>query len=134
MKKAVYLVLLSLLGFHSGFGQSNITPDLVKAKTFADEVYANCMLSAGPNYITKYAEYLTRVEIITETPTVGETYALLSTVPLRNKCNQALTRDENNFNPSTFNPLKYFFYFYSTTEKRYRVNNSNYVIVIHPKP
>jgi hypothetical protein len=40
-----------------------------------------------------------------------------------------LQRDAN-FNPQNFNPLKYLFNFYSRGTQMYRVDNTNYFIII----
>ena len=79
------------------------------------------------------AEIMSRIELITENYQPSETYKPLSAILLKNKCNSALTRDELNFNPANFNPLKYFLNWYPITLTKYRVDNSNYVIVVHPK-
>ena len=54
----------------------------------------------------------------------------LSEVELNMAFNAALKRDEF-FNPSTFNPLKYNFKFYSQGAAMYKVDNSNYYIIIN---
>jgi hypothetical protein len=53
----------------------------------------------------------------------------LSSVELLNKYNPALTRDAV-FDPLNFNPLKYNFNFFPKTVSVYRVDNTNYLIVI----
>ncbi|WP_028871186.1 hypothetical protein [Psychroserpens burtonensis] len=55
--------------------------------------------------------------------------ALLSEVPLMNYYVSDLQRDAN-FNPQNFNPLKYLFNFYSRGTQMYRVDNTNYFIII----
>ena len=55
----------------------------------------------------------------------------LISVPLIKAFNSSILRD-NVFNPKTFNPLKYDFNFNSRDLiKYYRVDNTNYLIVIH---
>jgi hypothetical protein len=54
----------------------------------------------------------------------------LSEIELNMAFNSALKRDEF-FNPSTFNPLKYNFNFYSRGAAMYEVDNSNYYIIIN---
>ena len=53
----------------------------------------------------------------------------LSSVELLNKYNPSLTRDVV-FDPLNFNPLKYNFNFFPKTASVYRVDNTNYLIVI----
>jgi len=54
---------------------------------------------------------------------------LLSEVPLMDYYVATLER-ETNFNPQNFNPLKYLFDFYSYGSHMYRVDNTNYFIII----
>ncbi|OUS00571.1 hypothetical protein A9Q86_10190 [Flavobacteriales bacterium 33_180_T64] len=54
---------------------------------------------------------------------------LLSEVPLMDYYVDNLQRDIN-FNPENFNPLKYLFNFYSYGSHMYRVDNTNYFIII----
>lgn len=71
-----------------------------------------------------------RIKII-ESPAVGEDkYTKLSTVPLLNKYNPSLTRDLV-FDPNNFNPLKYSMNFFTSQVQIYRVDNTDYLIVIN---
>ncbi len=54
---------------------------------------------------------------------------LLSEVPLMDYYVYDLERDTT-FNPNTFNPLKYLFNFYAYGSHMYRVDNTNYFIII----
>ena len=54
---------------------------------------------------------------------------LLSEVPLFDYYSPNIIRDAS-FNPESFNPLKYNFNFYSKESAMYRVDNSNYYIII----
>lgn len=54
---------------------------------------------------------------------------LLSDVPLFDNYVSNLTRDIN-FRPKDFNPLKYEFNFYATGASMYKVDNTNYYIII----
>jgi hypothetical protein len=70
-----------------------------------------------------------RIKIM-ESPAVGEDkYTKLSTVPLANKYNPSLQRDVV-FDPATFNPLKYSMNFFTSQTQIYRVDNTDYLIVI----
>jgi hypothetical protein len=75
---------------------------------------------------------INRVKIIESALGTDEKYPLLSSVALLNKYNPSLTRDSN-FNPETFNPLKYDLVFSAKTPIVYRVDNTNYLIVIEPQ-
>lgn len=70
-----------------------------------------------------------RIKII-ESPIVGEDkYTKLSSVPLLNKYNTNLERDLT-FDPANFNPLKYSMNFFTSEVQIYRVDNTDYLIVI----
>ena len=70
-----------------------------------------------------------RIKII-ESPIVGEDkYTKLSSVPLLNKYNTNLKRDLT-FDPANFNPLKYSMNFFTSEAQIYRVDNTDYLIVI----
>ncbi len=74
-----------------------------------------------------------RFKIIESPVSTKETYAKLSSVSLQNKYNHDLTRDVV-FDPQNFNPLKYSFNFSSFKEEiGYRVDGTNYIIVIKPQ-
>lgn len=73
-----------------------------------------------------------RVKIIESELTANDKYTKLSTVDLLNKYNTNLSRDTQ-FDPLTFNPLKYNFVISSSAAVIYRVDNTNYLIVIHPQ-
>lgn len=74
-----------------------------------------------------------RVKVI-EMPVNGgkEVYIKLSTIPLVNKYNTTLARDIT-IDPTNFNPLKYDLNFSSKKTEVYRIDNTNYIIVIQPQ-
>jgi len=68
-----------------------------------------------------------RVEIL-NLPNYPKDYKLLSQVPLFNKYNSSLKREA--FRKTTFNPLRYTFDFYTNETQVFRVDNTDYYIVI----
>ena len=68
-----------------------------------------------------------RVEIL-NLPNYPKNYKLLSQVPLFNKYNSSLKREA--FRKTTFNPLRYTFDFYTNETQVFRVDNTDYYIVI----
>ena len=68
-----------------------------------------------------------RVEIL-NLPNYPKNYKLLSQVPLFNKYNSSLKREA--FHKTTFNPLRYTFDFYTNKTQVFRVDNTDYYIVI----
>jgi hypothetical protein len=100
------------------------------------EVYGNMteqILQSNPDRIKLLNDLLeNRIKII-ESPAVSEDkYIKLSTVTLLNKYNPSLSRDAV-FDTLNFNPLKYNFNFFSKTASVYRVDNTNYLIIIEPQ-
>jgi hypothetical protein len=73
-----------------------------------------------------------RINIIESELTPNDKYVKLSSVNLLNKYNPALTRDVV-FDPVNFNPLKYDLNFFPKTTEIYRVDNTDYLIVIQPQ-
>ena len=72
-----------------------------------------------------------RVDIYHENIKDVSTIPLLSNVPIFNIYNHKLNRPV--FNRNNFNPLLYNFNFFSKTKQIYRVDNTNYLIVIKPR-
>lgn len=62
-----------------------------------------------------------------------ENYTMLSSVPLLDKYNSNLKRDLV-FDPNNFNPLKYSLKFSSSVTEVYRIDGTNYVIILKPQP
>lgn len=73
-----------------------------------------------------------RTEILIEKFNSKEKYTKLSSVPLFNKYNPSLFRDKT-FRKDSFNILKYNLEFFSQYDKVYRVDNTDFIIVIHPQ-
>ena len=57
---------------------------------------------------------------------------LLSEVPMYNLYNPGLSRDSG-FDPDRFNPFKYQFDFYAAKKLIYRIDGTEYLIVIAPQ-
>ncbi|HTO14389.1 MAG TPA: hypothetical protein VLZ83_01390 [Edaphocola sp.] len=112
--------------------QYNNTVLAAKATQFTQEVESNCPQFINQDHINVNQQMLSRVEIKQQNYQVNEGYTLMSSVLLKDKCNPYLQRDELNFDANTFNPLKYFFNFTVGISTTYRVDNTNYIIVIHP--
>lgn len=136
MKRLLFSSLL--IGFALGAHAQTANPSdpaiVAKAQTYAQEVYKDYAIYMTPKHMLSYQEWLSRVEIKTVPATASETYTLLSNVGLKDKYNPALQRDNaQTFNPATFNPFKYFFEFDTKTDKIYRVDQTNYVVIVHAK-
>ena len=99
---------------------------------FSEEVYMNCPQYVTPELLSIYSSQIDRVKLIEVNSRSQKKYPLLSTIPLRKKCNPNLAYDDSVVNILDFNPLKYFFNFNSQENLYYRIENSKYVVVILP--
>jgi len=100
------------------------------------EVYADKaqeLVFNNPDRLRDLNDILQNRLKIEEMAVVGEDkFTKLSTVDLLNRYNPNLTRDDA-FNVNTFNALKYNLNFFPRSTVIYRVDNSNYVIIIEPQ-
>jgi len=62
----------------------------------------------------------------------GKKFDLLSSVELSNKYNPNLKRDYSITKTDLFNPLKYNFPMHSKNQMMYRIDNTDYIIIILP--
>ncbi|WP_052597160.1 hypothetical protein [Aureispira sp. CCB-QB1] len=60
-----------------------------------------------------------------------EKYTKLSQVPLMNKHGELIL--DRNFNPNTFNPLRHDLNFFSKQTQIYRIDDSDYILIIKPQ-
>lgn len=118
---------ISKINSNSNFHPSNTSE---KVTAFAEEVYLNCPQYRTSELITFYEAQVNRVSVLELTPEQIINHPLLSTVQLKNKCNPALTNENSNFIVSEFNPLKYFFNYSATEDVFYRIDNTNFVVII----
>ncbi len=113
---------------------SNANAQQVNAKI--QEVYGNKTQELVVNdqerlaFLTDLVE--NRINVIESPLTLNDKYTKLSTAALVNKYNNSLTRDVS-YDPNTFNPLKYDLNFSSKKAEIYRIDNTNYLIVIQPQ-
>lgn len=135
MKQVIFSSFIVLLLGNTVYAQQSATDPAIiaKAKVFAKEVFKDCPVYTGDEYIPIYARSLARIEIGTQPVQANENLPLLSGVNLvANKCNLTLSREQT-FDPLTFNPLKYRFDYSSPVVKKYRVDNTGYIISVMPQ-
>ena len=96
-----------------------------------EEVYSDQLqkyVLNNPQRLKDIKNILRNRVFIIELPNHKKESKLLSKVSLFNNYNKSLRRKR--FNENNFNPLKYNFDFYSKGTKMYRVDHTNYYIVI----
>ncbi len=102
-----------------------------KTAQFALEVYHDITEYQTPEHLEIYSKNIAQVTV-TDMGASASNYPTLQTVGLKDKYNPSLTFDQQGFDPSNFNPLKYHFDFYSNEIQKFRVSGTNYVVTITP--
>lgn len=128
--------LFTFLGFSvQGYSQS-VFQHLSDAEITNKITYVrgNDFVSNNPTLITAFGKVMTeRIEYQVVTQSQDEKYPLLSSFPLMTKVNPTVQgADFANFNVSTFNPMVYNLDFFSDKIQVIRIDNTNYIMVIHP--
>ena len=106
-----------------------VNPKIIEV--FADKTQE--LILDNPDRLALYNDFLeNRVRVIESQKSGDDKFIKLSSVSLMNKYNATLTRDLV-FDPNNFNPLKYALDILPKTTMIYRVDNTNYLIVIQPQ-
>lgn len=149
--RGVLTIFLTTLSF-SGFAQSQVKSRVVKVMNHNDNVKQPLTSQEMDFLVEAYGDELdeyilnrpqrlkdvkdilrNRVKIELASRNEKSAYLpLLSTVALFTTYNSALKRDVN-FDKNTFNPLKYQFHFHGFGTSMYRVDNTNYIVIIKPQ-
>lgn len=113
---------------------ANIEHDIQsdQVKKWAAEVFQDCPEYLTEAYIEMYRKEVSKVSIKYH-ESLNEIYGVsdLSTVGIKDKCNPSLLHDDaSTFDPKNFNPLKYFFNFYSDVDNFYHIEGTNYIITV----
>ena len=134
MKKIYLLLLLLSFSFNTVYSQSaessrystsNVDPRI--KEVYGDQLQT-LVLNDKDRFKALNDILFVRTSFVVEKYTPSEKYVKLSEVKLFNKYNPALTRDVV-FDKNTFNVLKYSFNLYSKEVQKYRVDNTDYLIV-----
>jgi len=127
MKKLIILLL-----FISWFNAGAQTVDEKIREVYADKTQELVLnVPEKLKMLTSLVQERIKVALIPLDP--NDKYPKLSNVPLLNMYNPSMVR-EGVFQPETFNPLKYDFVLTSENTMIYRVDHTDYVIIISPKP
>ncbi len=138
MAKTLYYILLftcfvGFSSFYTTIDQTTYTRQQIEnfiKEVFADQADALVFKSASSRF-ELIENFLHRFKIINQPDFTEKHYPLLSSLALVNKYNPKLSRDVL-VNPNTFNPLKYHFPMSSTKKEIFRVDHTDYLIVIAP--
>jgi hypothetical protein len=137
MKKKYFFILLfcvSLSAISQTNDQKNSASITVDPRII--EVYANqldvLVLSDNQRLNDLNDILLKRTEIVVEKYRQDEKFLKLFSMPLFNKYNINLKKDTV-FTVETFNVLKYNLEFFSKFDKVYRIDNTDFILIIHPQ-
>jgi hypothetical protein len=125
------LALVAIMAANSAIAQQ--TGNVSKANEFVQEVYLDCQQYQNEDQIEYAIDCLERTVFHVMPQNSSNVYPLLSEQTRKNKCNYMMSFDLTDFQPETFNPLKYFLKFHSETSSFYRVDGTDYVIEILPE-
>lgn len=137
MKKITLFCIALLMLVLSGFcpvQTQNFYSDR-QIESFVREVFTDqadaLVLKSESSRLALITSFLNRVEVLHRPDLAGKKFKLLSAIPLQNKYNPGLLRDLV-YDPATFNPLKYQFPMASKNTEAYRLDKTDYLIIIHP--
>lgn len=133
MKFKKLIVVLSILLFNTAYSQTTAksNPDL--EQQFIGEVFGANIAKDSQHYKNLLILLRERVLFSNVALDQSEKFPKLSQQPLFNKYNGEIKRDVN-FDQSSFNVLKYDLNFFSPHTKVYRIDNTDWLIIINPKP
>lgn len=126
MKKTI-LIALFLGGCLAASAQSNTAPD---ARITA--VYGSFASRLNTEQLEWLRVKLQRSQIVQQPYTAGETYPRLSSLKVVNKYIPGLQADDFS-QPQQVNPLKYVISFQESKDQVYRIDGTDYVLLIKKK-
>jgi len=138
MKKLLLRGALTLFSLQSCFflGAQTTTQQL-NSEEIANRVayvHGNDYVINNPTLVSAFGRVMTdRIEYSTIPQTSDEKFPLLSTFPLMAKVNPSIQgANFEDFHLNEFNPLVYNLDFFSDKAQAFRIDNTNYVMIIRP--
>lgn len=134
LRKGTLTLFVAQMTFCS-FGQTTtqqLSPEEISNRVAY--VHGNDFIISNPTLVTAFGKVMTdRIEYRAAEQAESEKYPLLSSIPLMAKVNPTIQgADFANFNVNTFNPLVYNLDFFSNQTQVFRIDNTSYIMVIHP--
>jgi len=123
------VLITSLIGFQLS---TAVAQQLTKADARLVELYGAYAEQLTPEQIAWEQSKLDRTEVRKMPITVGENLQNLSSVKVITKFVPTLTM-ESKFNPEKINPLKYAINFVSKEDQIFRIDNTEYVLIVKKK-
>jgi len=129
MMNRICLSILFLLVFSAATAQEKTDPRI--AEVYIGEEGERVI--NDPDRMRDLKDILqNRLKVVYEPYSHDEKYAKLSSVGLLSVYNPGLIRDET-IDPATFNPLKYDLNFFPRYTIVYRIDHTDYIIIIEPQ-
>lgn len=126
MKKNIFITLL-LGGVFAASAQNNTAPD-----ARIHEVYGSYTAKLNPEQLQWLKVKLERSQVILQPYTAGEVLPKLSALKVVDKYIPGLQRDDFS-RPEQINPLKYTINFQEKKDLIYRIDGTDYVLLIKKK-
>lgn len=108
-----------------------------QVNTFINEVYGDqaqkLVFSNQQRYQTLKKLIVERMQIVKQADVSGKNYPKISEAGMLTMYNKNVKHD-GFFNKSTFNPLKYNIQFFDRSLRVYRIDNTEYLLIIQPQP
>ncbi len=111
---------------------SQESANVAKVEEFLKEIYRDCPQYIDSSHIDFGKDCLKRTIFHKVSKDQYPECPLLSVAQKKNKCNEQMSYDLSSFDPQTFNPLKYHFFYYSPNTSFFRVDGTEYIIEIKP--
>jgi hypothetical protein len=126
MKKNIFIALL-LSGVFVASAQNNTAPDVR-----INEVYGSYTSTLNPEQLQWLKVKLERSQVILQPYAAGEALPKLSALKVVDKYIPGLQRDDFS-RPEQINPLKYTINFHEKKDLVYRIDGTDYVLLIKKK-
>lgn len=112
-----------------------ITPDNAAYKEKIHFVFGADFFESQPELQEQFVRLLRdRVELRFEPPGEGEKFPLISSLPLMNKHNAAVqAHAPQGFSAEAFNPLIYGWDFFSDKVQVFRIDGTDYLLIVQPQ-
>ena len=112
---------------------NNKTNNTVSSEQKIYEVYGSQFFVGKQSLFQFYNNLLDhRISYKLQPPVPNEKYPTVQSMGLQNKNNTTISHPTV-FDQNSFNPLYYKLDFFAKTTKKYRIDNSNYLLVISPQ-
>lgn len=134
-KRVGYIVILFLFGIFTTTAQNKSLYSQQQIEQHIREVFSDqadvLVYGKSPQRLALISDFFKRITIKLAPEYRGKGFKLLSSLELLNKYNPNLKR-ETVFNPANFNALKYQFDIASKEKQVYRVDGTDYIIIVSP--